>query len=186
MYVKGNLRGNGSFDLFFVFRSLYSNFITSTNYNKLLLTSNWNERYYIRWYIERNLYRNRLIVVAKLRRHLLAVNRINNIYSIERKFFEFLSVSTHVFFFFFFPIDKHRYLYIQIYLSTKHKNYVRNYESSATAKEQVSSPCVPSWPVTRGRSRTMIEVQLHEEEKRNNERRNYFSLQRNVDGLPWN
>lgn len=102
-----------------------------------------------------------MIVVAKLRRHLLAINRINNIYSIERKFFEFLSVSTNVFFFFFFSIDKHRYLCIQIYLSTKRKNYVRNYESSATAKEQVSSPCVPSWPVTRGRSRTMIEVQLY-------------------------
>lgn len=53
---------------------------------------------YIR-YIERNLYRNQLIVVVELRRHLLAVNRINNIYSIERKFFEFLSVSTHGFFF---------------------------------------------------------------------------------------
>lgn len=140
-----------------------------TNYNKLLLTSNWNDRYYIR-YIERNLYRNQLIVVAELRRHLLAVNRINNIYSIERKFFEFLSVSTHGFFF----IDKHRYLYVQIYLSTKRKNYVRNYESNVTAKDQVSSPCVPSRPVTRGRSRTMIEVQLYEEEKRKNERRNYF------------
>lgn len=74
----------------------------------------------------------------------------------------------------FFFIDKHRYLYVQIYLSTKRKNYVRNYESNVTAKDQVSSPCVPSRPVTRGRSRTMIEVQLYEEEKRKNERRNYF------------
>lgn len=44
--------------------------------------------------------------------------------------------------------------------------------------------CVHSRPVMRARSRTMIKVQLYEEEKRKNEGRNYFSLRRIVEGVP--
>lgn len=164
---------------YFIFQFLYANFITSITIINLL-TSNWNERHCIHVDTLNGMYRNTLIVITKLRRHLLGIN-CTNIYSIESKFFEFLSVS-HVFFF----IDKHRYLFIQIYLSTKRKLKLLCAITKAAPRERVvSNSCVHS-RLSRWRVEDRGQWSKYNYTKKRNKRmrRNYFSLRWIIEGIP--